>query len=82
VKRRWSVPRQAYTPRVWPLMLANVVVTYPAVYFGYALIGSWVLAGPLVLAYVSPTVRWKIWNRRHPIVTDFVTEQRRVARWQ
>jgi hypothetical protein len=82
MKRHWNVDRQAYVPRKWPQVLTSAALAWAAVYFGLPRFGPWILAVPVVLAYVIPAVRLKIWKRRHPRVTDYVSEQRRVARWQ
>lgn len=82
--RHFSVPRQAYLPRIWSQVLVGAVLAWCMVYSGLRLGVPWFVCVPLALLVgpIVPAVRWRVWKRRHPVVTDYVTEQRKAAPWQ
>ena len=87
-RRRWHPQRQAYLPRLWPLLVATLAVTQAInaiLWWGVGMRSySGVVAGVagLVIMLVASDVRWRLWKRKHPLnVQSWIDAQRRAAPW-
>lgn len=80
--RRTYLPhRQAYAPRVWPVLI-------PASAWGFACVAIPVpgyVGFPVGVAvgYGYVEIRWAIWKRRHPVMTktEYMKRMRETAPW-
>jgi hypothetical protein len=82
VRRFYAAHRRAYTPRLWPILLASGLlilaldlILSPTVLEGVAIglgVGLGVGAG-----------RWEFWKWRHPVITpaEYITDLQRKAHW-
>lgn len=81
-RRFYAAHRRAYTPRLWPMLLAT----------GVTVAALDLLLAPGVLAAIGlglgaglglGIARWEIWKRRHPVITpaQYITDLRRNAHW-
>lgn len=81
-RRMYAAHRRAWTPRLWPMLLAA----------GAATAALDLLLAPGVLAAIGLGLglgvgggwaRWTIWRHRHPIITpaQYITDLQRKARW-
>jgi hypothetical protein len=79
VKRRWIYARQAYTPRLWPALLAIAPVA--AILAFILQPPMWALIpGAAFLGLAASQVQWWWWRHRHPILPPQIIARRR-AMW-
>lgn len=80
--RFYASHRRAWTPRLWPILIADAAIVLP--------IALWLQAGPIAsgalgvgVAAATSSARWAIWRRRHPVIThaEFLDLRRRAAPW-
>jgi hypothetical protein len=85
-RRLYASHRRAWTPRLWPILLADVpLILALNFWIQPSVLGAAALG--VGVALLSAQARWTIWRRRHPVipldeyVTDLLNEMRRKARW-
>lgn len=82
LKRHYFPSRQAYAPRIWPMLLVCVVID--SIILGVLqLQGYWFIIPAPIVAVVVVQGRWWIWKRRHPrrSVEQWLKAQRDNAMW-
>jgi hypothetical protein len=98
--RRYDAHRHAYSPRLWPMMLASCSLSFFVMWGLITVFGTrGMIPGVLfavALGIATPTVRWRLWRRRHPMspcgphcllwmtyeMERRAPAQRETARWQ
>lgn len=68
-RRRFFRHRQAYAPRLWPQLVASVVLGLLTFYLSTSAGAPWYVAAALqvMVAPLVVAVRWGVWKRRHPV---------------
>lgn len=71
-KRIYFRYRRAYAPRVWPSVIACIIILVPVDWLLFPLGTAGSLAAATCSVAIGLTVgigRFEIWKRRHPIIT-------------
>lgn len=79
MKRYWIVRRQAYTPRLWPLVPPVALIAAALAFVITPPMWLLVPAAALI-GWGASRLQWWWWRRRHPeLPREVVT--REIARW-
>lgn len=81
-RRIYAAHRRAWTPRLWPIILADVI-TIVTITTWLTLTVLEAVALGLAVGLLTGHARWTIWRRRHPVITpaQYITDLRRNAHW-
>lgn len=86
VARFYARHRRAWTPRLWPLLIASGGLSVAVNALFVLTVAEAVVAG-FGIAFALGTVRWEVWKHRHPVIshaefiTDLTRDLRESARW-